>query len=459
MKKILPLTISAFLGAILSLVLFNYTNKTSSLKMEISTPPTPLSEVNYNVLSTNEPLSDFNLAAEKTIHAVVHVKNIKEGTPNKIFEYFYGYQYKSTPQLGSGSGVIISPDGYIVTNHHVIDKATELSVTLNNNSTYKAKIIGSDSNTDIALLKIETEEPLPYLSFGDSDMAKIGEWVLAVGNPFNLTSTVTAGIISAKARELGKNQSFIQTDAAVNPGNSGGALVNTRGDLIGINTAISTNSGSYMGYSFAVPSNIANKVVGDIMEYGAVKTAVLGISAITSKEVLNEEYGVEDLEGVYISSVEEASAAEKAGLKEGDIIKQIDYLKIRKFSDLTGYLSSKRPYDQVELSISREGERIKKQVTLLEKQSLMLPKIGFTVKNLSKEDEEIFKTKKGVKIINVPPQYKNYGLIGKVVTAIDDQEVKNIETAQKLFDQINRYQRTSMSMINEAGERERLIFQ
>ena len=174
---------------------------------------------------------------------------------------------------------------------------------------------------------------------------------------------------------------------------------------------------------------------------------------------MNEEYGVEDLEGVYISSVEEASAAEKAGLKEGDIIKQIDYLKIRKFSDLTGYLSSKRPYDQVELSISREGERIKKQVTLLEKQSLMLPKIGFTVKNLSKEDEEIFKTKKGVKIINVPPQYKNYGLIGKVVTAIDDQEVKNIETAQKLFDQINRYQRTSMSMINEAGERERLIFQ
>ncbi len=459
MKKILQLTFSAFLGAVLSLVLFNYTDIETSSTFKTPPQSTPISSVNYDLLSTEEPLNNFNHAAEKTVHSVVHVKNIKEGAPNKIFEYFYGYQYKSAPQLGSGSGVIISPDGYIVTNHHVIDKATELSVTLNNNSTFRATLIGSDANTDIALLKIEAQEPLPYLSFGDSDMAKIGEWVLAVGNPFNLTSTVTAGIISAKARELGKNQSFIQTDAAVNPGNSGGALVNTRGDLIGINTAISTNSGSYMGYSFAVPSNIAHKVVGDIMEYGAVKTAVLGISAITSKEVLNEQYGVEDLEGVYISGVEEASAAEKAGLKEGDIIKQIDYLKVRKFSDLTGYLSSKRPYEKVTLSIARSGEIINKEVTLLEKQSLMLPKIGFTVKNLNKEDERKFKTNHGVKIINVPPQYKDYGLIGKVVTAIDDQEVKNIETAQKLFDQINRYQRTSLSMINEEGEKERLIFQ
>ena len=218
MKKIIPFLIAAIIGGFSGNFIQN-----RLLPKEIAPLTTdnlsPLKNTNYNYLSTNESLSDFSIAAEKTIHSVVHVKNLKEGnlSNNKAFEYFFGYQYKSAPQLGSGSGVIISSDGYIVTNHHVIDNASELSVTLNNNSTYEAKIIGSDPLTDIALIKIETEESLPYLSFGDSDMAKIGEWVLAVGNPFNLTSTVTAGIISAKAREFGKNQSFIQTDAAVNP--------------------------------------------------------------------------------------------------------------------------------------------------------------------------------------------------------------------------------------------------
>lgn len=460
MKKFTSIIIAAVVGGLTAtgVLLLPTPKKVEKLSLEHSNNYTP---VRLNALSTNEPLTDFSIAAEKTIHAVVHVKNLKEGNTqsNRLFEYYYGYKLKSAPQLGSGSGVIISPDGYVVTNHHVIEGATSLSITLNNNSQYDAVVIGSDKKTDIALLKIEAQEPLSYLTFGDSDMAKIGEWVLAVGNPFNLTSTVTAGIISAKARQLGRNQSFIQTDAAVNPGNSGGALVNTHGDLIGINTAISSQTGSYIGYSFAVPSNTARKVVQDLMEFGTVKTAVLGISAITSKAQLSEQYGVEDLEGVYISNVEEGSGAFLAGLKEGDIIKQIDYLKVGKFSDLTGYLSSKRPEDTVNLILLRNGERIEKTVILKEKQSLLLPSIGFTVKNISKEEQKKFKIKNGVKIIAVPTIYENYGLVGKIVVAVNDKEIKNIDNAQLLFENIDKYSRTSISMVNENGEKERLIFQ
>jgi len=460
MKKIFPILAAAIIGGFSGNFIQNKFLPKEIAPLTISNSA-EFKPANFNYLSTNVSLSDFSIAAEKTIHSVVHVKNLKEGNlvNNKAFEYFFGYQYKSAPQMGSGSGVIISSDGYIVTNHHVIDKASKLSVTLNNNSTYEASVIGSDPLTDIALVKIETEEPLPYLSFGDSDMAKIGEWVLAVGNPFNLTSTVTAGIISAKAREFDKNQSFIQTDAAVNPGNSGGALVNTNGDLIGINTAISSQTGSYIGYSFAVPSNTARKVVQDIMEFGTVKKAVLGISAITSPELLSSNYGVEDLEGVYISGVEEGSSAKEAGLKEGDIIKQIDYLEIKKFSDLTGYLASKRPQDAVVIKVSRNGKLSDFKVVLKEKQTALLPIIGFTVKNLSPEDQKRFKIKNGVKIIGVPVAYENYGLIGKVVVSIDDKPIINIDKATELFQNINKFNRTSISMINENGERERLIFQ
>src|SRR5690606_4302861 len=262
------------------------------------------------------------------------------------------------PEIGTGSGVIISADGYIITNNHVIDNSQELSVTLNNNKTYNAKIVGTDPNTDIALLKIEADEDLPFITFGDSDEAKIGEWVLAVGNPFNLTSTVTAGIISAKARDLSgrSSQSFIQTDAAVNPGNSGGALVNTRGELIGINTAITSQTGSYVGYSFAVPSNIARRVIEDIIGYGDVQNGILGITGAALNSNSAEEFGINDTQGVYVSSVMEGSGADKAGIKEGDIIKEIDHIKISKFSDLTGHISAKRVNDLVDLKVSRNGD-------------------------------------------------------------------------------------------------------
>lgn len=410
----------------------------------------------------NQPIvpTEFTTAAEKTIHAVVHVKNVAQSnnTPS-LMEFFYGFKFQEAPQVGTGSGVIISPDGYIVTNHHVVSSSQSLEVTLNNNQTYAAQMVGSDPNSDIALLKIEPGEPLPYLPFGDSDQTQIGEWVLAVGNPFNLTSTVTAGIISAKARDLGKNQSFIQTDAAVNPGNSGGALVNTQGHLIGINTAISSVTGAYVGYSFAVPANIAKKVVEDIMEFGTVQTGILGIQTITSPEYLAKERGIKQLEGVYVEGVESESGADLAGVKQGDIIVQIDRVKIKKYADLTGYLSSKRPEDKVLLTLLRDGKTRELPVVLKKRNTLNLPLIGLTVKNLSEEDQKTYKTKKGVKIIGVPEGYKGYGLIGKVIVAVDDLAVENITQAQQVFGQISKYRRTVISMIDQEGEKERLILQ
>ncbi|CAM4243047.1 S1C family serine protease [Zobellia nedashkovskayae] len=403
---------------------------------------------------------DFTVAAENTVNAVVHVKNVTVGrTPHNLMDFFYGSGGNERPQVGTGSGVIISQDGYIVTNNHVISKANQLQVTLNNNKTYDAELVGTDPNSDIALIKIDAEGNLPYLAFGDSDDMKIGEWVLAVGNPFNLTSTVTAGIVSAKARDLGKNQSFIQTDAAVNPGNSGGALVNTNGDLIGINTAITSQTGSYVGYSFAVPSNIAKKVVDDILEYGNVQKGILGIKTLNTNTPYAIEKGLNEIEGVYISGVEEGTGAEDAELQEGDVIKKVDNIKVRKFADLTGYLSAKRPDDSVEVTIDRDGEEFTVPVMLKKRQTVIVPVMGLEVKNLSKDDSKKFKTKNGVKIVGVPETYRGYGLEGKVLLSVDDKEINDIEEARTLFGSISRYGKTSITMINQKGERERLIFQ
>ncbi|NNC33906.1 MAG: PDZ domain-containing protein [Croceitalea sp.] len=405
---------------------------------------------------------DFTIAAEKTVNAVVHVKNmtISRG-PSSIAEFFYGSESSQRPQIGTGSGVIISPDGFIVTNNHVIAMADELEVTLNNNKSYAAEVIGADANSDIALLKIDVEQPLPYLAFGDSDRAKIGEWVLAVGNPFNLTSTVTAGIVSAKARSIspGRNQSFIQTDAAVNPGNSGGALVNTNGDLIGINTAITSQTGSYVGYSFAVPSNIAKKVVDDILEFGNVQKGILGISALNAASPQAMEQGLDEIDGVYISNVEEETGAEKAGLQEGDIIKQVDDVRIRKFSELTGYLSAKRPGDEVSVTVNRNGRNVTLPVVLTKNQTIDLPNMGMRIKNLTAKDKKAYKVKEGVKIIAVSEQYRAYELQDKIIIEVDDAPITDIDDAKKIFDKISRYNRTSITMINKDGEREKIIFQ
>jgi serine protease Do len=282
--------------------------------------------------------TDFTLAAELSVHAVVHVKTktpVQQmqmqqfGFPNDpFFQYFFGQPGQRQPrqqeepmQEASGSGVIISSDGYIVTNNHVVDKSKEIEVTLNDKRTFKAKLVGADPNTDIALLKIDADK-LPVILFGNSDSLKVGQWVLAVGNPFNLTSTVTAGIVSAKARNINiinsqmKIESFIQTDAAVNPGNSGGALVNTKGELVGINTAIASQTGSYAGYSFAVPVSIVKKVVADIRQYGVVQRAMLGVEISDINDKLAKEKGLKSLEGAYVGKVSDNSAAKKAGIKE-----------------------------------------------------------------------------------------------------------------------------------------------
>ena len=466
MKKIASLfLVSVFAGAITlgAYKLFFEKESYKWITTQEETPFVTTSNLETSASGAGINEVDFTSAAEKTVNSVVHVKNMTMSSrgPSSIAEFFYGYERKSTPQVGTGSGVIISPDGYIVTNNHVIANSSQLEVVLNNNKSYEAEVIGTDADSDIALLKIDAEDALPYLAFGDSDNAKIGEWVLAVGNPFNLTSTVTAGIVSAKARSLSPTgaQSFIQTDAAVNPGNSGGALVNTNGDLIGINTAITSQTGSYVGYAFAVPSNIAKKVVEDIMEFGNVQKGLLGISAANTRSPQAIEMGLDELEGVYVAGVEEESGADEAGLMQGDIIKKVDNVNIGKFSELTGYLNSKRPGDVVQVTLDRDGENLVKNVTLKKQNSIILPATSFKVKNLTKEDKKKFGVSKGVKIIDVPQGYSRYGLTNKVIIELDGEPIENIDDAKQRFGQLSRYGRTSFTMINEDGEKEHMILQ
>ena len=323
---------------------------------------------NNNQSSSNFGSPDLTFAAKKSINAVVHVKNtsIVKENDSWALQFFYGDD--SRKRVATGSGVIISPDGYIITNHHVIDNSSEVIVTTNDNKEYEAVIVGSDEVTDVAVLKIKSNEKFEYLLFGDSENSEIGQWVLAVGNPYNLNSTVTAGIISSKSRDLNEydqiNQSFIQTDAAVNIGNSGGALVNINGELIGINTAIQSMTGGFVGYSFAIPSNIVRKIFEDILEYGDVQKGLLGVRGVALKSSYSKQLNLTDTEGFYIDLIEPGFGADLAGLIKGDIIKEIDGIKINKFSDLSGYLSTKRPGDKVSVTYSRENQLKITTVTL-----------------------------------------------------------------------------------------------
>ena len=334
---------------------------------------------------------DLTYAAEKALPSVVHIKYLQnskvqtvdvESDPFGDFFDPFGFfgnpggnggkqkrKVQTPKREGAGSGVIISTDGYIVTNNHVVEGADELTVTLNDNKEYSARIIGTDKTTDLALIKI-TASNLPALPIGDSDKLKVGEWVLAVGNPFNLNSTVTAGIVSAKARSLGANgiESFIQTDAAINAGNSGGALVNTRGELVGINAMLYSQTGSYSGYGFAIPTTIMNKVVADLKKYGTVQRGLLGIQGINVNNYYDQqkEQGKEldlgTMEGVYVAKVEEDGSAAEAGLKEGDVITAVDGKKVVKMSELQEYLTNKRPGDKVTITYLRK--KAKKTATL-----------------------------------------------------------------------------------------------
>lgn len=414
--------------------------------------------------------NDFTDAAERTVNAVVGVKNTQMVQQqyqqmDPFFDFFfgnrsYGQQQQPRAREGFGSGVIISPDGYIVTNNHVIDGADQLTVTLNDNTEYEATLIGTDPTTDIALLKIEAKD-LHYLSFGNSDDLKVGQWVLAVGNPFMLSSTVTAGIVSAKGRRLsdpsqqsrmGRNNShmnienFIQTDAAVNPGNSGGALVNTAGELVGINTAIYSQTGSYAGYSFAVPSSIANKVVADLRQYGQVQKAVLGIQVRDVNEVFAEQKNLKVKEGVYVAELVDGGAAEEAGIKEGDVLIAIGKSQIKNFPALQAELALHAPGEKISVTVNRDGKEKTFTVTLKNAQGNTekiakkgVDALGVTLQNLSAQELQKYGVRKGVLVKDVKQggAFARAGVHEKfVIVKINDVVVNSDKEVEKVFDQL-----------------------
>ena len=390
-KQVLTIILVAILSATVALFGYDYMQKRNASSKQSNKAIREYSdnfsqEFNQNNvrlanLTTSEGYPDFTEAAKKTIHGVVHVKTTK--TPSRRrqqyidpFEFFFGFGNREMgppqPQVGFGSGVIISKDGYIITNNHVVAGASEVSVTLNNNKEYTATVIGADPDTDIALIKIDGND-FDYVSFGNSDELQVGEWVLAVGNPFNLTSTVTAGIVSAKNRANivgdAKNlQSFIQIDAAVNPGNSGGALVNTRGELVGINTAIYSQTGNFAGYAFAIPISIAGKIASDLKEYGTVQRAVMGVLSPNMEYIKQNDPDkyeeLRDIEGVLIDDFSDRSPSKVAGIKEGDIIKSINNAPIKNFNELQTQIGRYRPGDKVKVVVDRDGKAMNFTVEL-----------------------------------------------------------------------------------------------
>ena len=416
--------------------------------------------------SLNFQKPDFVDVAKRTIDNVVHVKNSTNISNDFSLEDLIFGKRQQRPLIGTGSGVIISPDGYIITNSHVVKNADKIEITTNSNQTFDAELVGSDDQNDIALLKINSNEVLSYATFGDSDSTQIGEWVLAVGNPFNLNSTVTAGIISAKSRNLDPSgrttQSYIQTDAAVNPGNSGGALVNTKGELIGINTAIQSQTGSYIGYSFAVPSNIARKIIEDIMEFGVVQYGFLGVTGSSLNSSISKKLGTKDTEGFYINSVEEGSGANIAGIKSGDIIKQVDGININKFSDLKGYLNSKRPNDIVKIKLKIDSEEKLVSVKLNKNERIQFYLIGI-LKNMSKDELIKSNVSSGVKISEFNNNYKkywqDYGIrVGNIVKSINGKKIQTILDVEKILKSRNYQDPINIEIINDNNITERFNF-
>lgn len=401
---------------------------------------------------------DFTYAAESCVDGVVFVKVVKReqgGGQASILDHFFGF---GTPysmpreRAGSGSGVIITPDGYIVTNNHVVAGATQIEVTLNDNKTFPAKLVGTDPVTDVALLKVDAEG-LPAIPFGDSDALRLGEWVLAIGSPFNLRSTITAGIVSAKGRSLPdmsgefKIESFIQTDAAVNPGNSGGALVNVKGELVGINTAIASNTGSYTGYSFAVPVAIVKKVIDDIKEHGSVQRAILGISMVELTQELASLAQMEgNFSGVYVAELNRSGAAYKAGVREGDILVAIDGKKMKNPSEVQAAINTHRPGDVVELLVFRDGKEISMSATLQGESNVSAadgdnPVVLGAV--LAEPDAALLKTLRirgGVEIAEIGNgKFKQAGVSkGFIITHINQTPVSSVKEVVEIVEKAKR---------------------
>ena len=413
-----------------------------------------------NLSQDNWP--DFTYAAESAVDAVVYVKVTSSApamqqAPSSIFDFFFGFPEGGAPQqrerVGSGSGVIIREDGYIVTNNHVIDGATKIEVTLNTNQTYPATLIGTDPATDIALLKIEAQG-LPVIPFGDSDKLRLGEWVIAIGSPYDLRSTITAGIVSAKGRSMPnytgefKIESFIQTDAAVNPGNSGGALVDKAGNLVGINTAIISKTGSYTGYSFAVPSNIVRKIAYDLMDFGSVKRAVLGIVMQPIDDKIAEDLKLSSRNGVYINEVSKNGAADEAGIKAGDVLIAIDSTRITNSASVLEAVSRFSPGDKAKVTVIRDGKEQVFEVTfkgtsqetgtLSDDGSVAF--YGASIKAASEETLSKYGIKHGVEIVELGPgKIMEAGATeGFIIQYVNDQPVK---TPQDVIDIVKKSKR------------------
>ena len=453
-KNFTLLFLSVLLSSIAAVVIVKMTSTGQGNYFYSSQESIPIRQVNYN--PQNFP--DFTYAAESCVDGVVFVKVVKREQEREasILDHFFGF---GTPysmpreRAGSGSGVIISPDGYIATNNHVVSGASQIEVTLNDNKTYKAELVGADPVTDVALLKIDTQE-LPAIPFGDSDALRLGEWVLAIGSPFNLRSTITAGIVSAKGRSLPdmsgefKIESFIQTDAAVNPGNSGGALVNTRGELVGINTAIASNTGSYTGYSFAVPTTIVKKVVEDLKEFGSVQRAILGISMTELTQELASLAGMKgNFSGVYVAELNRSGAAYKAGVREGDVLVAINGKKMKNPSEVQAAVNGYKPGDKVELMIYRDGKEIVVEAELQGSQSSVAVSdeneatvMGATLVLPDSELLRKLRLKGGVQVASVGKgKFRDAGIRdGLVITHLNQMPVTTLKDVLEIINSAKR---------------------
>lgn len=463
MKKILSTVLIAAIGGVFAVLIekqfLSPSNSHSQLQDYKTETPVHFT-ANYGSAASASGV-DFTGAAEMSVNAVVHVKTTIQDVTNNLaydpFRNYYFNQPQQRTQQASGSGVIISKDGYIATNNHVINGATKIEVVLNDKRTYLAELVGADPQTDVALLKIK-ENDLPFLNYSNSDNVKVGEWALAVGNPFNLTSTVTAGIISAKGRNINifendpQNgmfpiESFIQTDAAVNPGNSGGALVNTNGELIGINTAIASQTGSYAGYSFAIPVNIVKKIVADLVEFGTVQRAFIGVSIRDIDAKFGDEKKLKALNGVFVNGLNEGGAGEDAGIKIGDVITKIEGNAIKNVSELQEQVGKYRPGDKVNVTLIRDDMEkvvsvilknkdgdigiIKKEV----KETTSINSLGASFETVTKEEMKKLGITNGLKISKITQgKFANANIKqGFIITSIDKKKINTIEELESLL--------------------------
>ena len=448
-KRVFGSLALAMLGGFAAVLIYDTIKKDEPVQVIRETP-----RVRYVNLPESSPApSDLTLAAESAVDAVVHVKTkaFREGSGNPFYDFFFGYRDDNDEPrvVGYGSGVILTSDGYIVTNNHVIEGSQAVEVVLNDKRSFDATLVGADPTTDLAVLRIKSDN-LPFLQFGNSDALRLGEWVLAIGNPYNLTSTVTAGIVSAKARNINilraelALESFIQTDAAVNPGNSGGALVNTRGELVGVNAAIASRTGAYSGYSFAIPSSIVQKVTTDIIEYGAVQRAILGVSIVELDAEQAKKYNIDHIEGVLVTALRPGGAAIDAGIEPGDVITAVNGVKVNSPAELQEQVSRYRPNDRISVTLNRKNRRMQIDVVLrntkggtgMVEKHPEISELGATFHEISSSEKAKLGINSGVKVTDIRGgKFRSAGIReGFIVTQINNREVESVEDIENILE-------------------------